>query len=721
MAAIHDLLAQVQDEALRNRIEQEINKLAKTKKFGLVFEEHLPECTPLYDVPVKKGSSVAKKTGEVDDVYEVVQIKDGVATCINKVHKGVEQLSLDELVTVAQFGDAIYPYLRPIDNVNNAPDSDLWHTLIEADNYHALQLLEYLYAGKVDCIYIDPPYNSGAKDWKYNNDYVDGTDVYRHSKWLSMMQKRLKLAKKLLNPEDSVLIITIDEKEYLHLGMLLEDMFSGQRIQMVSSVISRKGSTRHGNFTRKCEYIFFVMFGVAAPSSSFIDMSTGTIGKTKQCWRGLTREGSSGLRSRLPSMFYPIYFSKKDGSYVRCGESPTLETPRESIPVPEECFAVFPAMSIRGEEQGWRLSQAGFNERLQKGFVRFGSWKPGQETRTIQYAFKNVIEAVESGEIVPIGRDENGVYILPSVGVKLAPSDIFNLSSHDASPNGTDLLRKFLVDRAFPYPKSLYAVHDCIKYFVANKKNALIVDFFAGSGTTLHAVNLINAEDGGNRRCICVTNNEVSEKDAKKLISKGIAFGSEEWCEQGIARYITWPRIKCSILGTDIYGKPIEGKYGSEIEIYETSDEEKVNKKYYVKNKMQIYPEMETINISDGFEANVNFFKLEFLDKTSVALGRQLKELIPLLWMKAGAHGICPDTINEKMMIYPENNFAILVDEKCFWEFEKKLEEYPQIQTIYFVTDSDSGYREMISRYQDRDTYQLYKDYLNNFRINTGR
>ena len=107
--------------------------------------------------------------------------------------------------------------MKQIDSVCNAPDSDLWHTLIEADNYHALQLLEYLYAGKVDCIYIDPPYNTGAKDWKYNNDYVDGNDSYRHSKWLSMMHKRLRLAKKLLNPKTGVLIVTIDEHEVHHI------------------------------------------------------------------------------------------------------------------------------------------------------------------------------------------------------------------------------------------------------------------------------------------------------------------------------------------------------------------------------------------------------------------------------------------------------------------------------------------------------------------------
>ena len=157
--------------------------------------------------------------------------------------------------------EPIYPYLKPIETVCNATDSELWHTLIEADNYHALQLLEYLYAGKTDCIYIDPPYNTGAKDWKYNNDYVDEADIYRHSKWLSMMQKRLKIAKKLLNPNKSVLIITIDEKEYLHLGSLLEEMFPEANIQMVTSIISAKGVVRPRQFSRVEEHVFFRRVG----------------------------------------------------------------------------------------------------------------------------------------------------------------------------------------------------------------------------------------------------------------------------------------------------------------------------------------------------------------------------------------------------------------------------------------------------------------------------
>lgn len=200
MAAIDDLIAQVENPELRDKLLREVARMNKQKKFGLVFEEHLPECTPLYEIPVRPGSNVALKTGDINNIYRVLAIKDGKALCNRLADSEKVEFDVTELVCVAQFGEPIYPYLKPIDTVCNAPDSNLWHTLIEADNYHALQLLQYLYAGKVDCIYIDPPYNTGAKDWKYNNDYVDSNDSYRHSKWLSMMKKRLLLAKKLLNP-----------------------------------------------------------------------------------------------------------------------------------------------------------------------------------------------------------------------------------------------------------------------------------------------------------------------------------------------------------------------------------------------------------------------------------------------------------------------------------------------------------------------------------------
>lgn len=118
MAAINDLINQIQDPALRERIQKEVNKLAKQKKFGLVFEEHMPECTPLYDMPIKVGSTVAKKTGPVNDIYKVLRITDGVATCLHKESQEACNIAVAELVAVAEFGESIYPYLKPIDKSN---------------------------------------------------------------------------------------------------------------------------------------------------------------------------------------------------------------------------------------------------------------------------------------------------------------------------------------------------------------------------------------------------------------------------------------------------------------------------------------------------------------------------------------------------------------------------------------------------------------------------
>ena len=194
--------------------------------------------------------------------------------CIEQTESKKEvTFQLDDIIAIALFGQPIYPSLIHMDEVKNDPDSDLWHTLIEAENYHALQLLEYLYAGKVDCIYIDPPYNTGDRSWKYNNDYVDSNDSYRHSKWLSMMKKRLLLAKKLLNPQDSVLIVTIDEKEYLRLGCLLEELFPESNIQMVSSVINSAGVSRGEEFSRSNEFLFFIKFGMQVPILSHYQMN----------------------------------------------------------------------------------------------------------------------------------------------------------------------------------------------------------------------------------------------------------------------------------------------------------------------------------------------------------------------------------------------------------------------------------------------------------------
>lgn len=720
---LNDLVSQIEDKALRERIAAEVEKMNKQKKFGLVFEEHLPECTPLWDIPVKKGSKVALKAGSVNDYYTVLKIEAGIATCVNKEKSETSEFNVDELVSVAEFGEPIYPYLKPIDTVCNAPDSDLWHTLIEADNYHALQLLEYLYSGKVDCIYIDPPYNNGVSEWKYNNNIIDDNDSYKHSKWLSMMQKRLKLAKKLLNPCSSVLIVTIDDKEYLHLGCLLEELFPNSKMTMISSVINPAGKAKKGgvDFSKTDEYIFFLQIGDCPVLPETRDVSITPI-----AWETFRRHslangrGKHGVGACGPNQFYPFYIDKKTKEIIEIGNPIPESVSRFSVKQIDGCETVFPVRD-NGIEMNWGAPPETARNLLAKGYLRVGSYSPNvPQPFSIQYLTKGTIKAIESGEVIMTENSPDGTVngFFP-VGKPKVPTTNWNKPSHNATSYGTDVINKILCDSRFDYPKSIYAVRDCINIFFAEKKDALIVDFFAGSGTTLHSVNLMNAVDNGNRRCIIITNNEISKREAAQLQSEGFKPGDAKWENLGIARYATWPRIKCSVLGIDVNGVPLKGNYGAEKEEFILDEE----KGHYKKKKIQIYPELATIKCSDGFKANVAYFKLGFLDKNAVALGRQFREMIPTLWMKSGAIGPCPSVGDEipGMLVLPINKFAVLLDEKQFMEFAEKLDEYPEIDTVFIVTDSESGYRDMALGLNVKESFQLYRDYLDNFRIYAAR
>lgn len=705
MAAINDLISQIDDEELKKRITEELEKLTNQKKFGLVFEEHLPECVPLYDVPIKKGCKVALKAGKVDEYYTVMQVEGDNVYCTDKKESQLINFLKKDLVCIAEFGESIYPYLKQIDSIYKSDDKELpTHALIQADNYHALQLLEYLYAGKVDCIYIDPPYNTGARDWKYNNDYVDSSDTYRHSKWLSMMKKRLLLAKKLLNPVDSVMIVTIDEKEYLHLGCLLEELFPDANIQMISSLIAQKGVARASSFYRVNEYIYFIQFGNSSVQA--LDLSEQwALGKNDSAaakgivWSQLRRSGTNDLRSDRPNLFYPLVFNSDGTKIISVGEAlDKKDHPVSSLEKNNNEIWLWP-IKEDGTEGNWQLSNTEVKERLSKGYIKIGKMK--ENTIPVSYLKRGSIQKIEDEEVKLLGYDEKSGTVIVDASEysrEFVPGSQWNIETHDATYHGSQLLNK-IIGKRFSFPKSLYAVHDALRFFVANKPNALIVDFFAGSGTTLHAVNLLNAEDGGRRQCVMVTNNEVSDEESKQLRAKGFNPGDAEWENLGIANYVTWPRTVCSINGKDIKGENLKGNYiGSDIPM------------------------------ADGFKANAVFFKLGFLDKTSVQLGRQFKELLPLLWLKAGGWAKCPeseklikDNILPPYIILPENHFAVLIDEKFFSEFESRVNSENEIWIAYIVTDFEKGFKSMTKSLNVKKSYQLYRDYLDNFRINTER
>ncbi len=791
--------------------------MQKRQKFGLVYENHEPECAILPDVVIRRGTKVARRTGKIDCIYTVQCLEDKFAVCLPEGADDAvtERIALDELVAVAEFGEPIYPYLKPVDRVKNAPDSDLWHTLIEADNFHALQLLTYLYAGKVDCIYIDPPYNTGARDWKYNNDYVDSSDQYRHSKWLSMMEKRLQLAKKLLNPADSVLIVTIDEKEYLHLGCLLEQMFPEARIQMVSTLVNPKGVTRNG-FRRADEYIFIIMMGIAAPcllnlgiewSPSAIKSKIGNIIKSEPGWTSMMRRGSHSSRRERMGLYYAIYVNPQTKKIEKIGNPLSQEKDKDN-----DYDGLTQVLPIRtnGSQGCWQLSPQELKNRLSQGRIRVG--KESSYGYVMNYLPNGEYYKILSGEFEIIGKSDNNDSIIAQKKqiedgtLSMAPTQ-WKIALHDSSAYGSTLIRAIFNDKRFEFPKSLYAVHDALRFFVANKPNALIVDFFAGSGTTLHAVNLLNKEDGGKRRCIMVTNNEVSEDEATALKAQGYKPGDEEWERLGIARYVTWPRTQCSIKGVDVNGKAINGDYITtlteekrtarqikqlEFDIPQGRDGKKVKKQivallgkkklaqslvtddcpyivsedypvsilfedssasewldqldgqdhikelYVVTKNSKLFKQVKneiaellgdyvelvpvTFPMQDGFAANAEYFKLGFLDKTSVALGRQFRELLPMLWMKAGAHGERP-TIDDgesipPMLVLPENRLAILTNEAWMDDFMAEVKASENIKSAFIVTDSEPTFLEINHALPDVECYQLYSDYLDNFRIN---
>ena len=810
MAAINDLIDRISDSELRHRISDEVARMQQQKKFGLVFEEHLPEATPLYDIPIKKNSLVAEKDGFFKVFYRVKRIDGDTLICETQDEKHKEvSFEKDKMVAVAMFGEPIYPYLKPIDEVQNAPDSKLWHTLIEAENYHALQLLVYLYGGKVDCIYIDPPYNNRKKTWKYNNDYVDENDSYKHSKWLSMMKKRLLLAKRLLNPQDSVLIVTIDEKEYVRLGCLLEDLFPEARIQMVSICNMPGGVSRLDEFSRCDEYAYFVKLGLSSPASLPLDEEwlngVKNTSKTRVHWEGLLRTGTNNMRADRPNLFFPVLVSNDGKKLLGVGDPLSLEADRNDYVVPEGAKAIWP-IHLDGSEGCWRIGKETLIDLYNNHVVRLGGFT--NRGMAINYLKKGEHAKVLNGVYKIQGIREDNSYELDDSDYQptFVPATQWVISSHDASRHGSGMLLRIFQEKRFEFPKSLYAVHDAIRFFVANKPNALIVDFFAGSGTTLHAVNLLNAEDGGHRQCIMVTNNEVSAEEENRLKTAGYHPGQEEWEKWGIVRYVNWPRTRCSILGVDVTGEVLKGNYQTCLKqekekertikqitlIDDPSSLKKAQKKELVALSFQgklpqslvkadtkfIVSEDHSCSIlfdinyaekwlealedqdqltelyivtrnndafkklkedimgllgniveeepmlrpmSEGFAANAKYFKLGFLDKNSVALARQFHELLPLLWMKSGGVGRCPELTSDEvpdMLILKENGMAVLNNEDYYSDFRSQLAGREDIHHIYFVTNSGNAFREMSEPFTWAQTYQLYKDYLENFTIN---
>ncbi|MDQ2631117.1 MAG: hypothetical protein M3Y75_09130 [Actinomycetota bacterium] len=708
MATIEELLAALPDAEMREALQSEIARLKKSTKFGLVYERHIPETVLVGDIPIRVGDTVRpRRSSDGEENLRVLAVEGETITVApaGSSNGTREEIAASELVVVKGFGEPVYPVLTPIDEIERDSERP-YHAVINGENFHALQAMAYMWEGQADCIYIDPPYNSGASDWKYNNRYVDGTDQWRHSKWLSMMERRLRIAKRLLK-SDGVLICAIDENEVAHLGVLLEELFPGYQRHLVTIVHNPKG-TAGPNFSVINEFAYFVVPDTdelilqlpppadepeALPLDLFEDDDEGDeaeeiAGEEEAAAEEtdpeapygysvlyLRRRGAeSSARADRPRQFYALLVDEKKKEVVGIGPELKLE---DSYPRPKregDVLWVYP-IDDEGHERVWRYGRSTMNDLIERGQIRVGRYNERRDDYTLNHW---------KPRLSPPAQRVRTVWWRTSL---------------DAGTHGTTLLQRYLGRRgAFPFPKSVYAVRDALEAVVRDRPDALIVDFFAGSGTTLHATALLNAADGGRRRSVLVTNNELDPKTARRLNKEGYYRGDPEFEEHGIFWSATKPRCEAVLSGRRPDGEPIPtGK---------------------------AYTHVDGRPFSEGFEENCAFFSLDYADPDAVELGAAFEAIHPLLWLKAGARGERPRDVDpgQDWLLAPQCGYAVLFNEDALRAFQEELAACEGIDYLFLITDSEESYAEMCALLaQGRQTSMLYRDYLRCFRVNGPR
>ena len=711
MSRLTDLIAQAKakDSKLGQALEAEFKVLSSRRSFGLNFERHRPESVELPGRAVRKGDKVRilpprGSTAKGDQrLWKVLKLEkaSGEKTArielLDTPEPERQQVAVADLIVVAEFKDFIYPGLVSTGKVENGDDKP-FHTVINGENFHALEALTYTHRGKIDVIYIDPPYNTGAKDWKYNNDYVEAEDLYRHSKWLAMMERRLVIAKTLLNPSASCLVVAIDEKEVHRIGLLLEQVFSDCRVQMVTTVTNQRGVARGQEFARVEEYALVIFVGDVKVNQSGDDLLTSdeTIEKQRiDIWNRLMRRGTDSLRQDSPNQFYPVFIDPMKKAIVSVGSPLKLHESREMNVVPSGLTAVWP-IRTNGSEGRWTLGAEKLRIYAKEGTAKVGAYNKKRDSWSISYLISKDLKRIEAGEIEVRGRDSNGVLILEladNTERKKLPRTVWHRAAHNAGTYGSALLGKFIPERKFPFPKSLYLVEDMLRVFLAEKQDAIVLDYFAGSGTTAHAVMRLNRQDDGRRQCIMVTNNEVAADEQIKLRKDALRPGDTNWEKWGICDYITKPRIKAAITGKTPDGTEIDGEY-----------------KF-----------LDEFSISEGFDENAEFFTLTYETPIAVSHNRAFERIAPMLWMRAGSEGRRIQKLPKEGWDVADT-YGLLINLDKAAAFSKTIKARGTIRIAYVVTDDERRFQSIVRRLADNvEPVRLYESYLTNFRFSMGR
>jgi len=384
--------------------------------------------------------------------------------------------------------------------------------LIEGDNYHALSVLNYTHAKKVDVIYIDPPYNTGNKDFIFNDRYVDKEDTYRHSKWLSFMEERLRLAKNLLK-DTGVIFISIGDDEHSNLRLLMDDIFGEQNF--VSSVPRlAKTSSDKGTFYAPSKD-FVLVYKSPMRTEKFNDVLGG---EYKKRFKGIDRRGRFAIVGLYQASLDPMRGCSNQRYFIECPDGSLVIPPGNTTPKMKKDGAYIAPKNKN--DKIWRWTYSSYLKK--KDLLVF---KESKNSPLIDAEGKPAEWNVYTKYYL---EDRQAAGKRPRDWMENFPNTL-----------GSIELAEMQINFSYPKPTAL------IKYLVnitCSNKNAVILDFFAGSGTTGHAVlKLNNKEDGGNRRFILVTNNE-----------------------NNICTNVCYPRIKKVIQGyKNLKGEQVEGLGGN--------------------------------------------------------------------------------------------------------------------------------------------------------------
>ena len=371
------------------------------------------------------------------------------------------------------------------------------HILIEGDNLEALTALTYTHAGKIDVIYIDPPYNTGNKDFVYNDSFVDKEDTFRHSKWLSFINRRLQVSKSLLS-DNGLIFISIDDNEVFNLRLLCDSIFGENNcIGVLPTIMNLKGNQDEFGFAGTHEYVVVYAKIKSLCTIGQLDIDDEELENWQEDEIGyykkgatLKRTGTDAPRNRRPYCYFPILINKS-----------TLEV--SSIDEDEYHLIFNPETKSFNDEYVVQL----IDKYTSKGFSALLPTTDGEPT-SWRWGYKTVKK--DKNEIIVTGQE--GSFSLykkqrPEMGdlPTKKPKSVLYKAQY-SSGNGTAQLKTLNLSGLFNNPKPIDFIIDLLK--IGCGKDATILDFFAGSGTSLHAAMQLNSEDRGNRKCILVTNNE---------------------------------------------------------------------------------------------------------------------------------------------------------------------------------------------------------------------